>query len=580
MQPRDRAIWVLLVLACGFTVISFHLIQIQLVEHGRFWRLAVENHLRPETIAPRRGTIFDSDGNVLAETQEVYDVRLDGKLVAHPAADLPRIAAALQLPAETLAEAFRPKDRDQLIAINIDDRTMNALKNLRLGSVIIKPHGQRSYPNSELAAHVLGFVDGDEHGLSGVEKEMDRALTGEPGVRWVELDGKSREIAGYQARETPAVDGDDVTLTIRLSIQHIVEEELDQIVENYHPENAYIIVMDPKTGQIMAMGSRPNFDPNNHRTFVGTSTQEHCVTDTVEPGSIFKIITLSAALNEGLVTLDTPIYCENGSFMYFNRELHDDDERFGTLSVEEVLAKSSNIGFAKIALNYVHEDGLYKYATAFGMGQRTGLFADQGESPGILRPVSKWSALSITRIPMGQEVAATPLQMADAMCAVANGGKLMAPQIIDHVTGAAGEVVRAFQPRVIRQVITPETAQDVIQALHQVTVDGTAKDVHIRGYSSWAGKTGTAQKFVDGAYSHTQHVSSFIGFLPTENPGFVALVMIDSPHTKANQDYGAEVSAPVFADMAPQIAQVLNIPPDLPSTAPALSAATPTSPSL
>jgi cell division protein FtsI (penicillin-binding protein 3)/stage V sporulation protein D (sporulation-specific penicillin-binding protein) len=312
----------------------------------------------------------------------------------------------------------------------------------------------------------------------------------------------------------------------------------------------------------------------------GTATQEHCITDTVEPGSIFKIITLSAALNEGLVTLDTPIYCENGSFMFCGKELRDDGEQFGTLPVEEVLAKSSNIGFAKIALNYVHEDGLYKYAVAFGMGQRTGLFTDQGESSGILRPVNKWSGLSITRIPMGQEVAATPLQMTDAMCAVANGGKLMAPEIIDHITAADGSIVMQYHPRVIRQVISPETAQDVITALHQVTVDGTAKDIHIRGYSSWAGKTGTAQKFVDGAYSHTQHVSSFIGFLPAENPGFVALVMVDSPHTKLNQDYGAEVSAPVFADMAPQIAQVLNIPPDLPETAPVLSAATPTSPSL
>ena len=579
MQPRDRAIWVLLLLACGFTVISFHLIQIQLVEHSRFWRLAVENHLRPETIAPRRGTIFDSDGNVLAETQDVYDVRLDGKLLTHPATDLARIAAALQTPADALVQVFRPKDRDQLLAVNVDDRTVAALKSLRLNSLIFKPHGQRSYPNSELAAHVLGFVDGGEHGLAGVEKEMERPLTGEPGVRWVELDGKSREIAGYQARETPAVDGDDVTLTIHLSIQHIVEEELDQIVQNYHPANAYIVVMDPKTGQIMAMGSRPNFDPNDHRTMAGAATQEHCITDTVEPGSIFKIITLSAALNEGLVTLDTPVYCENGSFMFDGKELKD-DEKFGTLPVEEVLAKSSNIGFAKIALNYVHEENLYKYAVAFGIGQRTGLFTDQGESPGILRPVSKWSGLSITRIPMGQEVAATPLQMTDAMCAVANGGKLMAPQIIDHITGPNGEIVKQYRPRVIRQVISAETAQDVITALHQVTVDGTAKDVHIRGYSSWAGKTGTAQKFVDGAYSHTQHVSSFIGFLPAENPGFVALVMVDSPHTKLNQDYGAEVSAPVFADMAPQIAQVLNIPPDLPETAPALSAATPTSPSL
>jgi cell division protein FtsI (penicillin-binding protein 3)/stage V sporulation protein D (sporulation-specific penicillin-binding protein) len=295
----------------------------------------------------------------------------------------------------------------------------------------------------------------------------------------------------------------------------------------------------------------------------------------VEPGSIFKIITLAAALNEGLVSLDTPVYCENGSFLFGGKELRDDD-RYGTLPVIEVLAKSSNIGFAKIALNYVHEEKLYEYATAFGIGTRTGLFSEQGESPGIFRPVDKWSALSITRIPMGQEVAATPLQMTDAMCVVANGGKLMAPQVIEKVTDSNGQPVRQMQPRVIRQVITPETATDVARALRQVTIDGTAKDVKVKGYS-FAGKTGTAQKFVDGAYSHTEHVSSFIGFVPAQDPGFVALVMIDNPQTRRNQDYGAEVSAPVFADLARQVAQILNIPEDesTANAAPVLSSTNP-----
>jgi cell division protein FtsI (penicillin-binding protein 3)/stage V sporulation protein D (sporulation-specific penicillin-binding protein) len=314
----------------------------------------------------------------------------------------------------------------------------------------------------------------------------------------------------------------------------------------------------------MAMASRPNFDPNDHKTFTREGIEDRCITDTVEPGSIFKIITLAAALNEGLVALDTPVFCENGTFYYGGRELRDDEPN-GTLPVEEVLAKSSNIGFAKIALNYLHEDKLYKYATAFGIGQRTDLFTQQGESPGILRPVSKWSALSITRIPMGQEVGATPLQMVDAMCVVANGGRLMAPQLTSKVTDANGQVIKAYEPRVIRQVISPEVAQEVAKALHQVTIDGTAKDVKVKGYS-FAGKTGTAQKFVDGAYSHTHFVSSFIGFLPAEDPAFVALVMVDDPQTK--HYYGAEVSAPVFADMARQIAQILNIPEDEPEPAP------------
>jgi cell division protein FtsI/penicillin-binding protein 2 len=570
MQTRTRAIWVLLFIGCGFTIISFNLIQIMLVRHQEFWRMAVVNHLHRETIPPHRGAIFDSDGNVLAETQELYDIRLDGQKMKSNRVEieLPRIAETLGVPPAEITALYNAKNRYQLIAHGADDNMVAQLRALKIDSLIFEPYDRRSYPNNELGAHVLGFVDDQNQGAAGMEKEMDRLLSGEPGERWVERDARHNEIAGYQTSETPAVDGYDVTLTIKMSIQHVVEDELDQIEKTYQPHGSYIIVMNPKTGEIMAMGSRPNFDPNDHKTFTREGINNRCITDTVEPGSIFKIITLSAALNEGAITLNTPIFCENGSFYYGGKELRDDEPN-GTLPVEEVLAKSSNIGFAKIAMTYLHEDKLYKYATAFGIGQRTGLLTQQGESPGILRPVSKWSALSITRIPMGQEVGATPLQMVDAMCVVANGGRLMAPQLVSKVTDGTGQTIKVYEPRVIRQVISPEVAQEVAQALHQVTVDGTAKDVKIKGYS-YAGKTGTAQKFVDKAYSHTQFVSSFIGFLPVEDPAFVALVMVDAPQTK--HYYGAEVSAPVFADMARQIAQILNIPEDQPETAaPALS---------
>jgi len=581
MQTRTRAIWVLLFLACGFTVISFHLVQIQLVEHAKFWRLAIENHLHPETIAPRRGTIFDGDGNVLAETQDVYDIRLDGQKMslAHPEINLSRIAQVLQVPVQNLTSIYNPKNRYLLLAQEVDDNTVARLRDLKLDGLIFEPHELRSYPNNELAAHILGFVDGNQHGVSGIEKQFDQALTGVPGERWVERDARRREIAGYPMRETPALDGYNVTLTIKMSVQHVVEDELDQIVQKYQPDGVYIIIMDPHTGEILGMDSRPTFDPNDPKSFTPQATKNRCITDMVEPGSIFKIITLAAAINEGLINLSTQIFCENGTFFYGGRSLSD-DEKNGTLSVEEVLAKSSNIGFAKIAVDYLHEAKLYQYATAFGIGQRTGLFQEQGESPGLLRPVDKWSGISITRIPMGQEVGATPLQMVDAMSVVANGGQLMAPQLMEKITDSNGQVVKTFKPRVIRQVITPDTAREVAKALEQVTIDGTAKDIKIKGYS-FAGKTGTAQKFVNGAYSHTQHVSSFIGFLPAQDPAFVALVMIDDPHTKARQDYGAEVSAPVFADMARQVAEILNVPEDMPEPsqpAAALSSLTPPSP--
>jgi cell division protein FtsI (penicillin-binding protein 3)/stage V sporulation protein D (sporulation-specific penicillin-binding protein) len=576
MDIRTRAIWILLFLACGFTVISFNLIQIQLVEHAKYWRMAIENHLHPETIPPKRGTIFDADGNILAQSQRVYDVHLDGGL-EKDLNHLRAIADILGEPLESITSVYNPKNRDITLATNLaDDMTITRLRDLKLRGLILDPHDERTYPNTVLACHVLGFLDDSTgHGLTGMEKDMDKLLCGVPGERWVERDAKRQEIAGYQTSEKPAIDGYNVTLTIRLAIQHVVEEELDQIKATYNPDAAYIILMDPHNGEILGMSSRPNYDPNDHKTFKPDAINNGCITQGVEPGSIFKIITLAGALNENLVSLDTPIDCENGEWTYAGRTLHD-DEREGVLPVIEVLAKSSNIGFAKLGANYLGAERLYKYASLFGIGQRTNLFGGQSESAGLLRPVSKWSGLSVTRIPMGQEVLASPIQMVTAMSVIANGGKMVAPHLTKQVSDNSGMVLQTYEPHVVRQVIKPETAELVTRALVQVTIDGTAKAIKIPGYT-FAGKTGTAQKFIQGAYSHTEHVSSFIGFMPAEDPAFVALVMVDNPKTKAHGDYGAEVSAPIFANMATQVAQVLNIPPDQPLPAPPVLTSTTTS---
>lgn len=569
MNYRTRATGVLALLACGFTVISAKLVQIQLVQHDEYRRMAIKNHLRSEVILPQRGSIYDSDGNLMAETQTRTDLRLDGKLVDAPADQLPKLADMLQIPLADLTARFDPHNRDIPVTQDLDDSVVAKLRTLKIKALIFKPHDERFYPNNELASHVLGYVDGAGHGGAGIEKEMDDALTGVPGERWVERDALSHEIAGYQAPETPAVPGFNVTLTIHSAIQHVVENELDQIVQTYTPKAAYIIVMDPHTGEIMAMGSRPCYDPNNSKTFQQDNLRNRCITDGVEPGSIFKIITLAGALNEGKLNLQTPIFCENGAFSYGGKILHDDEhDGHGTLSAEEVLAVSSNIGFAKIAINYLGADKLYKYATAFGIGSRTGVIMQQGESAGILEPLKKWSGISITRIPMGQEVLATPIQMITAMSVIANGGRLVVPQLVEKITDDTGRVMKVYPPRIVRQVINPDTAQQVAKALEQVTVDGTAKKVKIEDASgarwSYAGKTGTAQKFVDGAYSHTKYVSSFLGFMPAEDPAFVTLVMVDEPQGKF---YGAEVAAPSFANVGKQVAQIINLLPDIPATA-------------
>jgi cell division protein FtsI (penicillin-binding protein 3)/stage V sporulation protein D (sporulation-specific penicillin-binding protein) len=568
MDSRTRAICVLLFLACGFTVISFNLIQIQLVGHEKYLAMARENHELRMSIPPKRGAIYDADNNPLAESQRVYDVHLDGALESD-GAHLPEIAVALGEPVSKVADVFNPKNRDIPLATGLseDDPAVGRIRDLKLRSLILIPRDERTYPNTVLAAHVLGFIDdATGHGMAGMEKDLDKLLVGEPGERWVERDAKRQEIPAYLTSERPAVDGDNVTLTIRLAIQHVVEDELDGIVDSYHPNAAYIIVMDPHTGEILGMGSRPTYDPNDRKTFAPDAVRNRCITDVAEPGSIFKIITLSGVLNEGLVDLDTPINCENGEWYYAGHELKDDEPN-GSLPVIEVMAHSSNIGFAKLGLNYLGPQKLYKYARAFGIGQRTNLFGGQSETAGLLQPVSKWSALSATRIPIGQEVAVSPIQMVTAMSVIANGGKLVEPHLMKQVADADGNILDTYTPHVVRQVISRQAAQKVTKALQQVMVDGTGKDIKVPGFEGEvAAKTGTAQKFIDGAYSHTHFVASFIGFLPAEDPAFVALVMVDDPKTK--KYYGAEVSAPVFANLATQVAQIMNLTPNQPVPAP------------
>jgi cell division protein FtsI/penicillin-binding protein 2 len=568
MDPRTRSIWILLFLACGFTVVSFNLIQIQLVEHPKYLQLAVENHTRVETVPPIRGSIYDADHNVLAQSQRVYDVHLDGALEADRT-HLREIAAALGQPLAKLLETFNPKNRAILLAtgLSVDDPAIARLHDLKLKSVIVEPRDERTYPNADLAAHVLGYIDdATGHGMAGMEKDLDKLLVGTPGQRFVERDARRQEIAAYGTAEQPAVDGDNVTLTIHLAIQHVVEEKLDGIVDAYHPDAAYIIVMDPHTGEILGMGSRPTYDPNDRKTFTPDALRNRCMTDVAEPGSIFKIITLSGAINEGLVALDTLIDCA-GPWLYAGHTLKDDESN-GTLPVMEVMAKSSNIGFAKIGLNYLGAQRLYKYATAFGIGQRTNLFGDQSETRGLLKPVSKWTPLSVTRIPIGQEVAVSPIQMITAMSVIANNGRMVTPHLTKQVADADGNVLETYSTRTVRQVISPRTAQSVTKALQQVLIDGTGKDIKVPGYDGEiALKTGTAQKFIDGAYSHTQFVSSVIGFLPADDPAFVALVMVDDPKTK--KYYGAEVSGPVFANLASQVAQIMNLTPEQPVVPPA-----------
>ncbi|MDB6168915.1 MAG: Peptidoglycan glycosyltransferase [Verrucomicrobia bacterium] len=442
---------------------------------------------------------------------------------------------------------------------------------------------RRAYPHNSLAAHVVGYVNRAGDPAAGVERYADFYLHGRDGWREGERDGLRRELAQFRTREVQAADGYSVKLSIDSTIQHMAEEEIEAIAEKYSPEKATIIVSDPRTGFILAMANYPTFNLNEYnkvsKEALG-SMRNVAVSDMYEPGSVFKIVAASAALNEGLVTPASRFDCSADKIDYLGRtrSLPGEDHHFDEpLSVAEIISHSSNRGAAQLAMK-LGDQKFYDYARAFGFGQLTG-FPFGGEIPGSMAAPAKWDGLTITRMPMGQSVAATPLQMHMAMSVVASGGYLLRPQIISEITDASGEVVYRYGAVTKQRVITAETARTMARLLMGVVSDrptrygaeGTAPAAAIPHYEV-AGKTGTSQKYLPEIMangttrllpSKKHHVASFVGFLPASRPQIAISVIVDDADARApgGVAYGAKVAAPSFKHLAEQLIAYRNIEP-------------------
>jgi len=570
MNPRNRVMGVTLGLALCFTVVSCKLIWIQLVKQESYRAEAIRSHTRGEAVSAQRGSILDVSGRVLAQSMPLIEVRLDGKLLNENPKELPILASLLGVSAEWLKGQADPENRYQKIAEGITAETDGKIRANRLRSVRLERKTIRNYPNGSETAQILGYVNLQEMSLAGiekplavevgeagVEKSMDRYLRGVAGDRRIIHEAIRREIPYFRLSDRPARDGYHVVLTVDQGIQHVVEREADALVEKYQPESLQIVVMRPSTGEILGMTSRPTFDPNQRKTFEAGSVKDRPLADIYEPGSTFKIVTVAAGLNEGVVDLNSTFFCENGEMFYGGSSLKD-HEAYGMLSLREIVAKSSNIGMAKLAIQ-LGEEKVYEYARLFGFGQKTqkGEGILPGEEGGLLRPTKKWSKLSITRIPMGYEVAATNLQMALAYGTIANGGKRMEPRIIKAVVDRDNRVVLQFLPKVVCQAVKPDAAAKMVEALRGVVSDaGTAEGAQVPGYEV-AGKTGTARKVVQGDYAKDKYRSSFIGFLPADKPEFLVSIMVDEPKGKVY--YGGLVAGPAFKNIATQVAEQLHL---------------------
>ncbi|MEO6969274.1 MAG: penicillin-binding protein 2 [Chthoniobacterales bacterium] len=563
---RTRCALVCAFFAFLFSIFSYRLIYLQMVKHDYYVELAAIKNGSRETIPAERGAIYDTHDEVLAQNVPVATVVADGTLLNNPDALVPILAHALQLSPNEIAEkisSHRPYIVLKRELPEADARALEeTLKGKKLRGVRCERETVRVYPNGSLLCHVVGFLNFEQHGIQGIEASMDQYLRGADGYRYIERDAHGDELVLYRGAERPPHNGSQVHLTIDLHLQTIVEDELDAAVREYRPEKATIILMRPQTGEILAMANRPNFDLNLRAEAKPEQMKNRAIIDMMEPGSTFKIVTAASALNERKVRLDSMIFCENGVWNVFGRPLHDHGHTgYGELSVQDILVHSSNIGAAKMAM-MLGDQKFYEYIRRFGFGDRTGIELP-GEIGGLVHAPRDWSKISITRIPMGQEVAVTPLQMIMAMATIANGGKLMQPRIVKSIVDDEKKTISTLQPTLVRQVISSETAALLARALRDVaTKRGTAVEAAVPGFTI-SGKTGTAQKAAPGGgYEKDKYIVSFSGFLPSENPVFVCLVVLDDAHTKDPAlNYGGTIAGPIFSRVAEKAARYLDLEP-------------------
>ncbi len=419
---------------------------------------------------------------------------------------------------------------------------VRAIKSLKLKGLDFIRESKRCYPNKGMASQEIGFAGLDNTGLEGIELAYNDYLKGEPG--WAQVLRDSRQNRLLWEKMILPKDGADIVLTIDEFIQFVAERELERAYKTFRAKGASVIVMNPHTGEILAMANRPGYDPNHPQSASLDSRRNRAICDMFEPGSVFKIVTASAALEEKRFNETDRFFCENGAYRVANHILHDHHPH-GWLTFSGVFAESSNIGTTKIAQG-LGAEAVYKYASAFGFGRTLGIDI-AGEIPGVLKEPKVWSKTSIGAVPIGQEVGVTALQLAGAISVIANGGVLMRPYIVKAIQGADGEVIKEFEPQLIRKVISPETAERVRDILVMVTEEGTGKSARVEDFKT-AGKTGTAQKIeANGAYSHSKYTASFIGFAPADDPLIAVVVIVDEPRPAY---FGGVVAAPVFKRIA------------------------------
>ncbi len=533
------------------------LVYLQIFRYGSFVKQAEHQQLREIPLSAKRGVIYDRAGHELA-----MSVLVDSAFaVPTEVKDLPTaISLITRITGEdhnvVLADCRNHKTFCW-VARKADDETIERIKSLNLQGIHFQKEPKRFYPARDLAAQVVGTVGMEDAGQSGIEHEFDDELRGRAGKMFISVDARRQWFSDVEKQPEP---GENLVLTIDKNIQYIAEKELDQAIHDTQAIAGTVIVENPHSGEILALANRPTFNPNLRTQITPASLTNRAVSYVYEPGSTFKLVTISAALEEKLTNPNEVFDCQMGSIVYNGMRIRD-SKPHGLLPVWGVLAESSDVGAIKIALR-LGEDRFYKYIRAYGFGQQTGIELP-GETRGLTKPVSRWSKVSIAAISMGQEIGISPMQLAGLISTFANDGVWVEPRIVTGPVNAQGSPQNvAFHPGSSRRVISSFTAAEMRSMMQKVVLEGTGRKAILEGYSS-AGKTGTAQKVdpATGAYSKTKYIGSFAGFAPVNNPQIVVAVILDSA---VGLHQGGQVSAPVFRRVAQQVLEYLHTPHDLP----------------
>ena len=551
---RTRVFILAGILAVAFGAVVSRLVYLQVLRHAELSALAERQYSRTITLHAPRGPIVDRRGTPLATSSAAESLFAQPRSVGDPVRVAGRLAPLLAMNERELHGMLTSPKSFVWIKRQLPPALVDRVKSLREPGLGFVADPLRLYPNRELAAHIVGF-EGADGGLEGVERAREAELAGRPGRAIVGRDALGRDVVTQQILQAPAP-GHGVMLTLDSTIQYLAEREIDAAYRRTGSKAAMAVVLEPKTGDVLAVAIRPTFNPNTFTEANKDALRNRALTDPFEPGSTFKIIMAAAALEEGVVRPEDRIYGENGSITIARTTIRDWKKQ-GWMTFTEVLQQSSNVGSIKVGMA-IGKETYHRYMTAFGFGALTNVGLT-GESRGLLRPPSRWSALSLPTMSIGQEISVTAMQMVASFGAIANGGVMMQPRLVRATFDADGREIKREEPKALRRVISEATARTLMRLMVQIVDSGTGHAAAIPGYDV-GGKTGTAQKMDPATkrYSHAPGVLSFVGVAPADDPKFVMLVMLDEPK---NEKWGSEAAAPIFSAIGREILRYLEVPP-------------------